>query len=112
MDYSYTVIRHRKIRLEICSFWAISHCCSPRVTLSLVVSLLQYTCLLLTGLATVTACISSCQAPHGVPRFVHTFQQKLSHLLLNATWQSSIRPLASAADACPYKAAKGRCPTQ
>ncbi|KAK9111911.1 hypothetical protein Scep_019430 [Stephania cephalantha] len=59
MDYSYTVIKHRKIRLEICAFWAIFHSCSPRVTPSFVGFQLQYTCRLLTGLPTAIACISS-----------------------------------------------------
>ncbi|KAK9141364.1 hypothetical protein Scep_011045 [Stephania cephalantha] len=44
MDYSYTVIRHRKIRLEIYPCWAIFHCCSPRVTPSFAGFLLQSTC--------------------------------------------------------------------
>ncbi|KAK9081003.1 hypothetical protein Syun_030683 [Stephania yunnanensis] len=44
MDYSYIVIRHRKICLEICAFWVIFHCCSPCVTPSFVGVLLHSTC--------------------------------------------------------------------
>ncbi|KAK9167187.1 hypothetical protein Scep_002378 [Stephania cephalantha] len=48
---------------------------APCVTLSLAVFLLHSTCLLPIGLPTATLASAVCQAPHGVSRFVHAFQQ-------------------------------------
>ncbi|KAK9140260.1 hypothetical protein Scep_009941 [Stephania cephalantha] len=87
MDYSYTVIRHRKICLEICAFWAIFHCCSPRVTPSFAGFLMQSTC------HGPIADASPCKAAKGLCR-TNQKSTRVS-LFVTAASSKSIPPIAA-----------------
>ncbi|KAK9162930.1 hypothetical protein Syun_003832 [Stephania yunnanensis] len=84
MDYSYTLIRHRKICLKICAFRAIFHYCSPRLTPSFAGFLLQST--------RSSKCCRTCHSTLCSSRPFVCLCQQLTH--------------------APGKAAKGSCPTQ
>ncbi|KAK9088288.1 hypothetical protein Scep_027370 [Stephania cephalantha] len=84
---------------------------APRVTLSLAVFLLQSTCRLPIGLPTATACISCLPDATWRVQIRPRVPAKAASPATLCHVSHSYSPLASAADACLCKAAKGSCPT-